>query len=250
MKKIILPILFLALSSCAPKQSKPSVARPIVLTETIQKALNSLTQPPIPLDSLSGFAEVEVEVRGRKQFMQMALLAQEPNRLRISLLDDLGQEQGRLVADGHRVLWINHREGIWEHLPQGDHSLKRVLKLPLTVEEFIQRILVKVPPGQPQEAKTLTQNSAELSRNLDRYEIQMSPPRLKNWENFSHSRQKKRRFKVSYEDYQNQSEREFPQTFRWDFRKPKARVLLEFLSLSLNPSLAPEKFDTSPPGET
>lgn len=140
--KLGFPIVILGLLSglgCAPKIKPP------------QAALGRQPSFP-PLNSLSALIEAKVEARGRSRQFEAALLAQAPNYLRISFLDDLGRELARLTANGRQVLWWESEAGLTEVFPQDGAALKEALNLPLGVNEFV-KILLNGPKNIQAEQK-------------------------------------------------------------------------------------------------
>lgn len=183
--------LLLFLFGCAAKQIPPQAVKPWI--------------PQQELHSISGLAEVDIKARGRTESFQAAFLAKQPNRLRIQILDDLGQEQALLVANGQEVLWRNRKEGIQKILPQDAEVLKKTLRLPLGLEEFITRILGGIPtPG----------NSTGSSH----YQIQT-------------------------DDLEDGPGGPYPMYWIWSFRKPKATLSFHFSHVKLNAPLDEGKFD-------
>jgi outer membrane lipoprotein-sorting protein len=177
--------------ACAVKQLPPQTAKPWI--------------PRKPLHSLSGFADVDIKSGGRSESFQAALLAERPNRLRIQILDDLGREQALLVANGHQVLWLNRREGIKKILAQDPEVLKKTLRLPVGLEEFIARLLGGNSP-------TPNPNSK-------------SP------------------YQIYTEELEETSEGPYPKQWTWNFRRPKATLSFLFSQVKLNPRLDADKFD-------
>src|SRR4030095_4389221 len=82
------------------------------------------------LQSLSAFADVTVEYRGKKEFFNAAVLAQAPARLRIELLNDLGETWGRLVSNGDRVTWWDARRGETLEFSHDDPALQKAFRIP------------------------------------------------------------------------------------------------------------------------
>lgn len=123
---LILIVLFVGLG-CAPKKVKP---------------ITPASYPAFPkIISLSGLAEVDLMAKGKQRSFQAALLIEKPNRLRISLLDEMGQEHAGLIANGQKVFYWNDHTGKEKLLPQDGEALKKTLKLPLGVNEFIDLLL-------------------------------------------------------------------------------------------------------------
>lgn len=181
--------LFL-LSSCATKQVPPQTAKPWI--------------PQQQLYSISGLADVDIKVRGRTRSFQAALIAEHPNRLRIIILDDLGREQATLVANGREVMWVNRRDGVETIFPQDPDSLKKTLRLPMELEEFV--------------AHLLQGNSSDAAPSSSRYQI------------FT-------------EDLEATPQGPYPRQWTWNFRKPKAVLSFLFSQVKLNSPLEPGRFD-------
>lgn len=187
----VLVILVLLFSACAPKQKGPQASKPWI--------------PHSPLKSLAAYAEVDLKVRGRSESFQAALLAQQPNRLRIQVLDEIGQEQALLVANGHQVMWRNRREGIQKILPQDPQVLRKTLRLPLGLEEFVARLLEGTQPNQ--------NGTASIG------------------------------YQIVTDDMEDTPLGPYPRQWTWTFRKPKATLSFLFSQLKLNPPVQAEKFD-------
>jgi outer membrane lipoprotein-sorting protein len=187
----VLVILILLLPACAPRQKGPQATKPWI--------------PQRPLHSLAGFAEVDLKTRGRSESFQAALLAQGPNRLRIQILDELGQERALLVANGHEVMWWDRREGIQKILPQDPQVLRKTLRLPLGLEEFVALLLNGTAPQQ---------NATTTSS-----------------------------YQIETEEVEDTPEGPYPRQWTWTFRKPKATLSFVFSKLKLNPPLEAGKFN-------
>lgn len=71
-----------------------------------------------------------------------ALLIQAPDKMRIEILDDLGQVVSRLVADGSELLWYDPQAEEYSKISQEKNSLKKFFRLPISVEDFIQGMLI------------------------------------------------------------------------------------------------------------
>jgi outer membrane lipoprotein-sorting protein len=184
-------MLVLLLPACAPKQIGPQAAKPWI--------------PQQPLHSLAGFAEVDIKARGRAESFQAALIAELPNRLRIQILDDLGQERAVLVANGREVMWWDRREGTQKILPQDPQALKKTLRLPIGLEEFVNALLEGTKPQQKDTASS--------------------------------------GYQVATEAVEDTPQGPYPRQWTWTFRKPKATLSFLFSQLKLNTSLDARKFD-------
>jgi outer membrane lipoprotein-sorting protein len=232
--------------SCASRQA----ARPTTPAsyETAQQILRQWMKTQQEYRSLSGFVQVSVEARGRRNSFDAAILLKAPDKLSIHILDDLGQERFRLIADGKEVLWFEHGDETYSHSPQEGDALQKALHLPLSIEEFIDRLLTHVPQG---EVLQLAMGEAspdpvfEITRQGDHLSMLDDPPRLRGFQAFAEGRGKKKRYEVNYGDFENHDGLPFPKSVRWTFRRPRARVEMYFRDVQLNPSLSEEKFTIS-----
>lgn len=97
--------------------------------------------------SLSSFVQVRVNAKGKMESFDAALLIRTPDKLRIEIMDDLGQVVSRIVANGSQVLWHRPVDQEYMLLPQDEKTLKKTLRLPLSIASFIQGMLLgDLPP--------------------------------------------------------------------------------------------------------
>lgn len=220
-------------------------------SQSVHQSLEVLRNQQTQHESLKGFGQVQIKAKGRTENFDAALLVQYPNKLLITVLDDLGQERFRLVANGEQVLWYEVGANDFSLVAQEEKSLQRALKLPLSVEEFISRLLGIFPEDTPLEYLKAEGNPSpryEITRRQDRLEIGQEPIRLMRFTAFRSDKRKKLRYEITYDDFIKVSGVIFPKSIRLSFFKPKTEVLLYFNDLELNPDLSPAKFDTTPPG--
>src|SRR5262249_14085607 len=97
------------------------------------------------IPALSAYMKVKSGARSRRELFDVAVLAKPPNRLYLQFLDDLGQERFRVVADGREVLFYDARDHTYQLLRQDDAALQKTLRIPVSVEELIDRLLLRIP---------------------------------------------------------------------------------------------------------
>ena len=198
------------------------------------------------LHSLSAYIQFSVDAKGKHQSMNAALLISAPNKLRIEILDDLGQLHSRLIADGSQVLWYDADEDSYALISQQDQAMKKILQLPISIEEFIQRMLLKYSPS---ETTGVTENSEslEIERTSDRLTLNLKPLVLKAFAKKKDSAKKKNLYEIKYNNYTSQDRFTYPQEIIWQFQKPKVKMTLQMKDLALNQKMADSKFNSTPP---
>ncbi len=198
----------------------PAFAKPPPSTEsecTQAETLSEKIREQNPFASLSAYVQVNLQVKKKTQSFDVALLLESPDKLHLEILDDLGQVHYRIIADGSQILWHDAQANRYTLLEQDEKALKKILKLPLTVTEFIQRMLLQIP----EEKKTKDKKFLYCVRygNFTSLEFSNTP----GTGNF------------------------FPQIMDWEFKKPKITMHLELSAVEINVPFSPEKFDTTPP---
>ena len=231
-------LLCLGLIACV-KAAPRTAANPEVLPK-LEAELAEFARWRDGIPALSGFVQVKIEAGSHRELFDAALLAKPPNLLYLQILDDLGQERARLVADGTRVLFYDAQENQYELWPQNAAALKKTLRLPLSVEELIARLLMQVPKEQ-----VLRWEKADKESPLEvafwgeqknaRLGFTENPLRLAVFEGLGASG--KELYRVEYQ---------IPE-MRWSFRKPKIRLTLNFKTVDIEKKLPDDRFDTDPP---
>ncbi len=153
--------------------------------------------PSYTTQKLSAYSQVRIERKGKAEFFDAAFKIIAPNQLTLKMLDDLGEVRLSLVADGDQITYQSGDE--YQQIPQNEDSLKKTLHLPLTVEEFVRRMLETENP------------SYEKSENS------------KKW-----------KYRVHYREYSQVSKKQFPHQIEWEFRKPHVRILMNLSEIEID----------------
>lgn len=195
--------------------------------------------PSLKIRSLSGLAQVSLEGHGRRESFDIALKMEAPDRLEIQVMDDLGQVQSSLKADGVEVIWQDFSTGEVRRFPQDAEALQKTWRLPLTVESFIAALLGHLDPEEPIEQVAAVgegQGPAwlQIDRVSDRIVLGASGEGLQSYSLRKKPRSKQWKYHVEYRDYRRQEGYEFPQEIEWNFRKPKFLVLMRWNDIKLN----------------
>ncbi len=192
----------------------PAFAKPPRLTETectqAAETLSEKIREQNPFASLSAYVQLKLQAKRKTQSFDVAMLLESPDKLHLEILDDLGQVHYRIIADGIQILWHDAQANTYSLIPQDKKALKKILKLPLTVTEFIQRMLLQIP----EEKKT---------------------------------KDKKILYCVAYEKFTSVQNFNYPEVMKWVFKKPKIQLHLGLRAVEINVPFSPEKFDTTPP---
>lgn len=233
-----LVLIALALGAAACVKAPPQTAGvPLPLGQA--QALLADYQNRPALRSLSAFADASVEYRGRKEFFSAAILAQSPNRLRIELMDDLGQTLARLSSDGSNVVWWDSRSGETQSFAPGDPALQKAFRIPLSVEDFVSRLLLQIPKDENLAIRELEGSGGlrEIDRLSDRLVFSGSPPTLVRYEKKRSAGNKKALYAVAYEG---------PDDLIWDFFKPRFQMKIKWRDTVWNEAVDAEKFNPDP----
>ncbi len=178
------------------------------------------------LKSLKSYAQVKAEHGNQSQSFDAAIVMQAPDRLKIEVINDLGETLLRLDADGERVVYENLREGTRDEIAQSQLAFQKVFKLPLSLEEFI-AVLSRLIPDAPIVGVGETSGHREIELPQDRLEIDTATGQLLSWEKLKAKGQSSKvRYRVSYSDYGMQDGVMVPSQIVWQFMRPKVRVTL------------------------
>jgi hypothetical protein len=155
--------------------------------------------PALTITQLSAYSQVRAERNGKTEFFDAAFKIVAPNQLYLNLLDDLGEVRLRLVADGIQITYQEGPTAPIQQISQDDESLKKILHLPLSIEEFVLRMLD-------------TQNPTYEKRD---------PP-------------KKYKYRVFYRQYSKDSTKAYPHQIEWEFRKPRIKFLMNLSEIEID----------------
>lgn len=242
----LLLLIALALGATACVKAPPQTAGIPLPLDQAQVLLAGYQNRPA-LRSLSAFADASVEYRGRVEFFSAAILAQSPDRLRIELMDDLGQTLARLISDGKAVTWWDSRSGETQSFAPGDPALQKAFRIPLSVEDFIARILLRIPEDEILEFRELEGNPPLqwIDRTADRLAFEGATLILKTYEKKKTAGKSKPLYAVEY-GYSGASSSTYPTQMKWAFFKPAFQMKLKLREVGSNEKLAPEKFNPYP----
>ena len=238
-RAILTPILFFLFFAGCAKQA-PRTALDASQSAPLQKELDALARGRARIPSLSAFVQVKLSAGGRSELFDAALLAKPPDKLLLQILDDLGQERARFVADGTRVLFFDAQENHYQHFDQDGEALKKTLKLPLSVDDLIDRLIGRLPVEEVTRwEKAVAADGPDpvywAWRKNDRLGLTQAPLRLKDYEALTSS--KNWSYRVRYLEDQMQ----------WSFRRPKMRLTLIFQEFDLAKEIPDGRFNTQPP---
>jgi len=233
---LLLPLL--SILSCA--KVAPHTALDAASSAPLDRDLTRLEQEVQSRNTLTAFAQATLQVGGRKELFDAALLVRAPDQLFIQILDELGQERAHLVADGTGVIFWDAQKNQERRFSQDPEALKKALRLPLSVEDLIAQLLMRFPS-----AKTLHWEAPSLApgsgknylawREDDAVGITEDPLRLLFYE--ARSPSGNRRYRVDYR---------MPEIV-WTFTRPSAVLTLRFQSYDLEKPVSAERFRLDSP---
>jgi len=238
LKNFSLLALCTALLACA--KAPPRTALDAATSAGLQQELDAYARRRAELPGLSAFVQVKLSAGGKSELFDAALLARPPDKLFLQILDDLGQERARVVADGASVLFFDAQENRYERLPQDGEALKKTLRLPLSVEELIDRLLKRLPPQaaarwEATGDKDNTEIRYWVRRGGDILGLDSPPLELASYEAVGSSG--KWSYRIEYG----------PKVMQWKFRRPKVQLTLSFQDLDTAKAPPVSRFDTEPP---
>lgn len=237
-KKLVLFffLIFLGLLSACAKAVHPVSSLSPESFFSIKEKLQAL--PNRKIQHLSGLAQVSLEGHGRHESFDIALKIEAPDRLEIQVMDDLGQVQSSLKADGAEVFWQDFVSRDTRRFPQNADVFQKTWGLPLTVEAFIAAMLGHLDPEEAIEqvealAREQSHALLQIDRVDDRVVLQADTNLLQSYSLRKKPRSKHWNYRVEYRDYRPQDGYEFPQEIQWNFRKPKISVLMHWSDVKL-----------------
>jgi outer membrane lipoprotein-sorting protein len=254
-KSFYLSYFFLITSLVFPKLVYSSTPAPAsILSKQAQDVLMEQLKQKANLQSLSGIIHFTVTRKNQTQSLEAAFILEAPNKLHLEIIDDLGQTQMRIIANGKNVLWWDAEKNNHQILDQNEKVLKKIFKLPLSVSDLVEALLsqesmlelkkIYTDPDFPEQI--YLQFSQKLTRlhqnNLTRDQVTF----------FKKKNLKKPLYQIHYQwnaarpkEQAFPQQELFPEKLTWNFYKPKVRVELEFKNMTLNPKITEEKFDFS-----
>jgi len=235
-------ILGIAFSNCAPRKVQPLASQKI--SPSVTQTLRTWEKTQENIQNLSGYAEVQVKGKGRLENFEAAILARAPNQLSITLLDDLGQQRFQLIADGRVVIWYEDNGSNFQRVPQEGQALKKALKLPLSVHEFIARLFLRLPQGPAETVMEKPSQGSTINFTRDAITLRESPLQLTQFEAFKGPKKRKSSYRVIYGGFQNLDPGLLAKSLQFEIRKPKVQVRIDFQNLQ-SPQIIPQhRFDT------
>ncbi|KJS29052.1 MAG: hypothetical protein VR64_21715 [Desulfatitalea sp. BRH_c12] len=97
------------------------------------------------LKSFKGLMQLQIEAQGRSMRGRAAFAAVLPDRLRVELLNTIGQPLFSLASDGEKITLISMQEHVIRHLEPSSGALEPLIGIPLGVEDLLS-VLIGRPP--------------------------------------------------------------------------------------------------------
>jgi len=232
--RLLILSLVLCLFACA--KAPPKVSLDALSRERAEHLLSALTQSSQQFKGLKAFAQVRVQSGGRVETFDAAVLINPPRQLRIEIMDDLGQTRARLIADGTQVHFEDLQRGTEDNFEQNDKALQKTLHLPIPIEEFIARMLLRIPEA----ALTGAEPARLMLQNFD-LDVEPQLPRLKAVKKIKGPGA----YQIAYGNYSSSPASAYPQEIAWSFKNPKIDLRLSLKDLATDQSISPSKFQVS-----
>ncbi len=227
-----------------------SASRQQTLSPTNQVDIQNQFVQQHTLQSLSGWITLTVTYKDQASTYEGAFLLRSPNQMHLEILDDLGQAQVRVIANGKKVYWWSAKKNKSKILKQNQKVLKKIFKLPLKVDDLLTVLLQQNFSQKLQRIYMQADSPGLLFLQFPKkvMELNAEDLKIKHLKVFKKKKQKKVLYEIDYqwiEVTENLKNKQYPKKLTWNFYKPKVKVEFEFKDIELNPNLTQEKFDFS-----
>ena len=236
----------LVMSSC--QNAPPKTALDAQGLSQAETTLASLRQK-YDWQGLLAFGQVRVRGGGKSESFDAALLVQSPDLVTLEIINDLGQVLTRVVSDGHQILYEDTQQKIYTLLGDDTAAFKKALHLPISPQEFVARLLLKIP--QEKIVGVGVQKNAVTGAAVKQVEGENY---LIGFDEKNQQLLEVRRWKTPGSgkelyriEYLAKPDAVYPGQIVWRFQKPKVEVTVRFEEVTRKDSSPPQKFDTHPP---
>lgn len=233
-------------SYALPVDSKDNpIAKP---QTTLENDLQKIAAKQQQINTLSGWITLSVDYKGENNYYEGAFLVKAPNQLHLEILDDLGQTHLRVIADGKKVYWWNAENNQSKILQQKPKVLKKIFKLPLSVDEFVAVLLNQISSREIEREQSHDKAfiTLEFPQKIIRYSHQTY--QINDLVVFKKKRKKMMLYSVTYDWPQTislEDSNRYPKKLTWIFKKPQVNLEMEFQNIEINKNIPEEKFDFS-----
>lgn len=197
-------------------------------------------------ESLRGLAEARVVQADREQSSTQVILARRPDRLRIEVLGLFGQPALLLVADG--TLLSAYLPGMQRYYqgPLTDTSLARFTRLPLSFKQLLALLLGDLPQPAHDHAEVAWGDGLwQLHLQADEgFEQRFAFDRELRLVRADYLHNGVMRLRIDYAEFVADG---FARSVRLTLPDEELEASLHFSEVSLNPSLADDRFQLAPP---
>jgi outer membrane lipoprotein-sorting protein len=249
-------LLLVGVASCMPSPTlhEPTI-RPVadISPESILTSFDHRWQLAADLRALARVSATSAQ--GRYSTRQ-TFLWRRPALLRLDILSLFGQPIMSLVADAVQASIYYPAEGTFFQGPASAATLARVVGLPLDVEEVAPLLMGYIRPSPAQQVSALylqTDEGMHLLRFLGAegrliQDAWVDPDQLLPRRVLRYTARGTTAVDIAYSDFRRLTET-FPAPYALAIWLPhvETEVLIQFLTVDLNPGLAPAVFQLSPP---
>jgi hypothetical protein len=250
-------LLFLV--ACGPK-TPPRTALPEGQAADVLREVRAFLQSWEAVGSARGYARVQLHARRKTLRTDEALFIHLPDAFRFESLDDFGRTRFLLLSDGQNLQWRDFDRGESEIRERNEEELKRFLPMASSIEETLGLFLGKLPPPDLAGAQVFKEGDSSRFRVVfpsgeflwDEGEGAIVSFALKG---------ERGRVVFQYEGGEFKelnlpslgktlSRIKVPSRVKMKDFKTKNRVEIHYLSLEINPKLAPSLFEMNSNRET
>ena len=109
-----------------------------------RQLLRQIEEINADLTSFKGIAHMTMNANKQTTSGRIAIASQLPDKIRVELLNPLGQPLTSLSGDGKKITLFIRSENKIYHLRQSTNALERLIHIPIKIEELHQAILGRV----------------------------------------------------------------------------------------------------------
>jgi outer membrane biogenesis lipoprotein LolB len=97
------------------------------------------------LTQFKGLFRIQIKTHDQTLSLRAALAAVRPGRLRVELLNPLGQPLSSLAGDGEQIYWVSQQDRKLYRFKQSPTALEPIIHIPIGIEAFIEALSGRPP---------------------------------------------------------------------------------------------------------
>lgn len=240
------PVIFLALLCALSSCTKQPLPLPTPVIDNAER-LQWMQMRQVQYQSLSALAQVKMSQNGKSWSTTQAWLVEEPNRLRIDMVNFFGQLLVQFSVNGSRLnAYVPRDQTHYFGMPTVD-NIQRFTGLPLPITDLVALLLGKMPLGVLETAQVSAWEKGlvfSTAAGVD-YWVEFDGQRVSG---LVYSVNSTTVYQVKYGPYVGDNI--YPQQLELQAPMNDIGVVVRFDDLEFNPILSPQQFELQLPENT